>query len=189
MATLSRRDFVKGMAVLSAALTTARLSLDPASAQTPEIGAARTFETGLANFAGRWQVAAPIIDRYEETKALARFVVNRTFNCETTDRPGSMHLTLATLTGEVGPGPVPTAFMTIRMAERDWVACTFGPYHTVAVALAERTWFSKDHMNAAFVLGALMNLLAQIDGRRLGAELAAGRIPSSDLDARCPGDR
>jgi hypothetical protein len=183
--TLTRRDFVKATAALAAALATGPVTFGERRAIAQIVRGPRTFETGLANFVARWEVAAPIIQMYEETKALARFIVNRTFNCETSDRPGSMHITLTTLNGELGPGPVPTAFMTIRMSEQDWVATTFGPYHTVAVALAERTWFSKDHMNAAFVLGSTMNLLAQIDGLRTGEATFRGEIPELNLDARC----
>lgn len=187
---LGRRDLIKGTAALAAALATARLPLERAEAQiVPSPDGARTFETGLASFIARWEVAAPIIDRFEETRALARHIVNKTYNCETTDRPGTMHFTLTTLNGVLAPGPNPLAFMTIRMPEPDWVALTYGPYHLVATALAERVWISKDEMNAAFVLGAVMNLLAQLDSGRLGREIAAGNIPSSDLDARCPADR
>lgn len=188
---LGRRDFLKASAAFTAALAAAPLPVREALAQTSPVPAdgARTFETGLANFIARWEVAAPIIQQNDETRRLARFIVNRTYNAETTDRPGQMQFTLTELNGTLAAGNVPTAFMTISMLEDDWVATTFGPYHTVAVALAERTWFSKDHQNAAFVLGAVMNLLAQVDSERLGRELAQGNVPSGDLDARCPEDR
>lgn len=188
---LGRRDFIKASAAFAAALAAAPLPVREALRQTSPLptDGARTFESGLASFIARWEVAAPLIQQNEETRRLARFIVNRTYNAETTDRPGAMQFTLTELNGTLAPGHTPLAFMTISMSEEDWVATTFGPYHTVAVALAERTWFSKDHQNTAFVLGAVMNLLAQVDSQRLGREIFAGNIPEADLDARCPEDR
>jgi 2-methylcitrate dehydratase PrpD len=160
---VSRRSFLKGSAGLAATTLAARFSASTRAAfgaPIPVPDAARSVEGGLAAFAAKWEVAAPVVF----LTRFGRFLNAKVFNVRIADQPRSYVLNLGPVGAVLAPGIDPYAHAELVMEEEDWLGILYGDHTGLAPALAGRFYPSRDQANKAIILAIVMFVLAHIPG-------------------------